>query len=46
MIRVSVKNPFIDDFEDECTNSNCGENGHAHRVLAARSRREARKSEG
>jgi hypothetical protein len=42
IVTISMKNPYIDDFHDECTNPACREHGKAVRILTQRARNTAK----
>jgi hypothetical protein len=41
--RIHLKNPFIDDFEDECSNTECSDHGSALKRLNTSARAIARR---
>ena len=43
--RVHTKNPFLDDFQDECSNTACPDHGWAEEYLRAMARNIARSEE-
>ena len=43
IINVHMKNTYIDDYQEECSNQNCSDYDTAERRLTASARREARR---
>lgn len=44
-VRLHMKNPYIDDYADECVNPKCDNHMTARAILTARAKSEARRDE-